>query len=340
MKGKKQDIDSILKKGETKARCILLYGPNTFVIRELYKQLCKSLFDENDVFTASEFSIKDIIKDSNNFFTEIGSLPLNGNRKYIRVNMENSESGEPVKKFLEEDFPETTLLIKAENLSPRSSIRKTLEKSKDTLIVPFYEDDTFSIKNFIKTKVKERNFIIDDLGINALISICGLERSNLSDALERVMLFYEFSGNKKLNENNIKEILFDTNQSQLSELCTNVCLGNTSLAKKNLTRLFLQGVTPPQFISTLILHFQKLHIVGLSLISGLSLNDALKNIKPPIFFKEINTFKTQTERWNVYKIERALEILTESDFLSKTTPGMGKSIIGNVVIRLANVAKK
>ena len=51
MKGKKQDIDTILKRGETEVRCILLYGPNTFVIRELYKQLCESLFDENDVFT-------------------------------------------------------------------------------------------------------------------------------------------------------------------------------------------------------------------------------------------------------------------------------------------------
>lgn len=340
MKGKKQDIDTILKKGQTEVKCILLYGPNTFVIKELYSQLCESLFDENDVFTASEFIIKDIIKNSDNFFTEIGSLSFNGGRKYIRVNMENSESAEPIKKFLEGDFPGITLLVRAANLSPRSSIRKTLEKSKDSLIVAFYEDDIASIKNFIKRQVKSREFIINDLGIDALISICGLERSNLADALERVMLFYEFSEDKKLNENNIKEILFDTSQSQLSELCVNVCLGNTLLAKKNLAKLFLQGITPPQFISTLILHFQKLHIVSLSLMSGLSLNEAIKNLRPPIFFKEMNTFKAQTQRWNIYKTERALEILTESDFLTKTTPGMGKSIIGDIVIRLANVAKK
>ena len=128
MKGKKQDIDTILKKGETEIRCILLYGPNTFVIRELYNQLCDSLFDENDVFTSSEFIIKDIIKNSDNFFTEIGSLSFNGGRKYIRVNMENSESAEPIKKFLKGDFPGITLLVKAANLSPRSSIRKIIEK--------------------------------------------------------------------------------------------------------------------------------------------------------------------------------------------------------------------
>ena len=40
------------------------------------------------------------------------------------------------------------------------------------------------------------------------------------------------------------------------------------------------------------------------------------------------------------KIDRALEILIESDLLTKTKPGLGKSIIGNIVIRLATVAKK
>ena len=66
----------------------------------------------------------------------------------------------------------------------------------------------------------------------------------------------------------------------------------------------------------------------------------MKKIKPPIFFKEVNAFKSQIKNWNINKVDRALEILTESDQLTKTKPGLGKSLIGNIIMRLANVAKK
>ncbi len=192
----------------------------------------------------------------------------------------------------------------------------------------------------IKTKSKKRNFNFDDSAIHAIISMSGFERSQVSDALERIMLYYEFAENKNINDEKIKEILFDTNQNQISELCKHICLGETRLSQQVSDRLFLQGVTPPQFISALILHFQKLHLVGLSITSGQSIGDAMKQIKPPIFFKEVNAFKTQIQNWNIAKVERALEILIESDLLTKTKPGLGKSIIGNIVIRLATVAKK
>ena len=340
MKGKQQDIFSIIKEKSTSLKCILLYGPNTYLVNDTYNKLCKSLFDENDVFAPPEFNIKKISKDSDIFYNEAKSLSFGGGRKYLKIDMDNSETSGPILDLLKDDLNETTLLIKAGNLSPRSSIRKSIEKLEDALIIPFYEDDFVSLKNFIKEKSNKRNFNFDDSAINAIISMSGFERSQVSDALERIMLFYEFAENKNINDEKIKEILFDTNQNQISELCKHICLGETRLSQKISDRLFLQGVTPPQFISALILHFQKLHLVGLGIMSGQSIGDAMKQIKPPIFFKEVNAFKAQIQNWNIAKVERALEILIESDLLTKTKPGLGKSIIGNIVIRLAIVARK
>ena len=340
MRGKQQDIFSIIKEESTSLKCILLHGPNTYLVNDTYNMLCKSLFDENDVFAPPEFNIKEISKDSDIFHNEAKSLSFGGGRKYLKINMDNSETSGPILDLLKDDLKETTLLIKAGNLSPRSSIRKSIEKLEDALIIPFYEDDFVSLRNFIKEKSNERDFNFDNSAIHSIISMSGFERGQVSDALEKIMLYYEFSENKNINDEKIKEILFDTNQNQINELCRHICLGETRLSQQVSDRLFLQGVTPPQFISALILHFQKLHLAGLSITSGLSINDAMKQIKPPIFFKEVNAFKTQIQNWNIAKIERALEILIESDVLTKTKPGLGKSIIGNIVMRLTAVAKK
>ena len=254
--------------------------------------------------------------------------------------MDNSESAGPVLDLLKDDIKETTLLIKGDVLSPRSNIRKSLEKLENTLIVPFYEDDIVSLKKFIKEKAEKRNFSFNESAINSIISMSGFERSQINDAVERIMLYFEFDEDKKIDEEKVGKILFDTNQGQMSELCKSICLGETEVSQKISERLFLQGITPPQFISALIIHFQKLHLVGLNIISGQSVSEAMKQIKPPIFFKEVNAFKSQIKNRNINKVDRALEILTESDLLTKTKPGLGKSLIGNIIIRLANVAKK
>lgn len=340
MKGKQQDISAIINDGETSLKCILLYGPNSYLINELYSKLCDSLLDKNDVFAPSEFNIKEISKNADAFYNEAESLAFGGGRKYLKIDMDNSESAGPVLDLLKDDIKETTLLIKGGVLSPRSNIRKSLEKLENTLIVPFYEDDKVSLKKFIKEKADKRNFSFNEGAINSIISMSGFERSQINDAVERIMLYYEFDEDKKIDEEKVEKILFDTNQGQMNELCKSICLGEAEVSQKISEKLLLQGVTPPQFISALIIHFQKLHLVDLNIISGQSISEAMKQIKPPIFFKEVNAFKSQIKNWNISKVDRALEILIESDLLTKTKPGLGKSLIGNIIMRLANVAKK
>ena len=109
------------------------------LINDLYNKLCDSLFDKDDVFAPSEFNIKEISKNADAFYNEAKSLAFGGGRKYLKIDMDDSESAGPVLDLLKDDIKETTLLIKGGVLSPRSNIRKSLEKLENTLIVPFYE---------------------------------------------------------------------------------------------------------------------------------------------------------------------------------------------------------
>ena len=47
MKGRQQDVLSIIKNKETSLSIILLYGPNIFLVNELYSKLANSLIDKN-----------------------------------------------------------------------------------------------------------------------------------------------------------------------------------------------------------------------------------------------------------------------------------------------------
>jgi DNA polymerase III delta subunit len=148
--------------------------------------------------------------------------------------MDNSETPGPILDLLKDDLNERHFLLRLEIYLHGQALEKSIEKLEDALIIPFYEDDFVSLKNFIKEKSDKRDFNFDDSAIHAIISMSGFERSQVSDAVERIMLYYEFSENKNINDEKIKEILFDTNQNQISELCKHICLGETRLSQQSL----------------------------------------------------------------------------------------------------------
>ena len=341
MKGKQQDISSIIQSKTSLFRAIILYGPNTFFIDELYKGLSHSLIDqEKEIFGSREFEAKELTGGAEEFYNEIQSITFGLEKKYVKINMFGSEAGGAILDFFEGEQDDVCLIVKAGALSPRSSLRKAAETSKNAIIVPFYEDDNATLINFIRDRCKKRNFQVSRDSCSEIINLSGLERGRVNDSLERLMLYLESSEKRQINIEDIKQVLFDTNQSQMNELCASVCLGKTKESQQILSRLMLQGVTAPQFVSALLGHFQKIHIAGLKVLSGATLGAAIKEIKPPIFYKEIKGFQGQVENWGVKKTERALEILAETDLKTKTFSGLGKSIIGDVVLRLTNVSSK
>ena len=341
MKGKQQDIYSIISSRKSTYKAIILYGPNTFVIEDLYKKLSKALIDEDkEIFGSREFSAKEIVGDADSFYNETQSFGFGVDKKYIRINMHGSEAGGAILEFLKNDQEDVSLIVKAGILSPRSTLRKAAEKTNGVIIVPLYDDDTASLISFIADKTSENNFKISREASNEIISLTGLERGRVSDSINNLMLFLDSSNKREINVDDVRLVLFDTNQNQINELCAHVCLGRIEDSQKVLSRLFLQGITPPQFVAAFLGHFQKIHSTGLRVLSGVPVNAAIKEIKPPIFFKEVKSFQNQIENWGVKKAERALELLVETDLKTKTFSGLGHSIIGDVVLRLAKVAKK
>ena len=341
MKGKHQDIQSIIKSKETPFKALVLYGPNSFVVADIYKELCKSLIDEEkEIFGSREFDSKEITGDADGFHNETQSITFEAGKKYIRIDMTGSEAGGAILDFLKIEQCDVTLIIKAGTLSPRSSLRKAVENSDSSIIVPFYEDDAVSLISFIQDKTKQNDFSITRESCNEIISLSGLDRGRINNSIESLMLYLESAKNREIKVEDVRLVLFDTNQSQINELCKNVCLGRTEESQKILSRLILQGITAPQFISAFLAHFQKIHMTGLRVISGASVSAAIKEIKPPIFYKEVKSYQNQVENWGIKKTERALDILVEADLKTKGFSGLGQTIIGDIVLRLSNVAKK
>ena len=95
-----------------------------------------------------EFESKEITGDAGGFHNETQSITFGSGKKYLKINMTGSEAGGAILDFLKAEQNDVTLIIKAGTLSPRSSLRRAVESSDSSIIVPFYEDDARELNNF------------------------------------------------------------------------------------------------------------------------------------------------------------------------------------------------
>ena len=73
---------------------------------------------------------------------------------------------------------------------------------------------------------------------------------------------------------------------------------------------------------------------------GESVDMALKMIRPPIFFKNADSFKSQLRNWTHMKLLIAMNTLLKAETDSKTTGMPIEAVCGRALMRIAQAARR
>ena len=86
----------------------------------------------------------------------------------------------------------------------------------------------------------------------------------------------------------------------------------------------------------------RLHRVRMAMESGASIEDALKGLRPPLFFKQRDGFVRQVEMWSSQKLSRALARITDAQRLMRSGGPLGAldeaTVVQGVLLDLARLA--
>jgi DNA polymerase-3 subunit delta len=83
--------------------------------------------------------------------------------------------------------------------------------------------------------------------------------------------------------------------------------------------VFQEGESPVTVIRALLRHLQRLHLLAARVAGGASVEEAIRAARPPIFFKEQDSYRRQLTRWNLDRLRGALERVAHAEFHMKLT---------------------
>ena len=335
-------VEQFIKSIDTDIRAVLVYGTDYGLVRERTNRLI-SLFssDPLDPFNIVEITREKLSKDELFLLDEVLAISFNGERRIIHVREANDDITKSVSAVLEDNNANDPmagfLLVEAGNLGPRSSLRSLFEKSEQFAALPCYPDNEKNLESLVLDMVKADEKSIESTALKLAISLLGTDRQINRTEIGKLVLF---AGSSTLiTEEMVLQCLGDNSESSSEAAVFAAANGDYKNLSLHLQKVWADGIEPISVIRHAQRHFQRLHFVLVQLKNGVEIDSALKQLKPPIFWRVSRSFRSQLEFFSLSAIQSCLIKLTDAELAAKSTAMPAILACDRALISVAQISR-
>ena len=304
----------------------LFYGEN-----EGFKiETIKEKFEKNYLNKIYRYDEKEILDKKNEFFNSVLSKSFFENEKLIIVSRVSDKLKDIIEEIHIKNIQDIKIILSANILEKKSKLRNFFEKEKNLVCIPFYADTNQTLSNLANNFFKEKKIPISQQTINLLVERCKGDRENLNNELKKIDSFTEY--NKKINIEDILKLSNLAENYDTSEL-TDSCLAKN--IKKTVNILNENNYSNDDcmlIIRTLLNKSKRLLKLQEEVKINKSIEEAIKNFKPPIFWKDKEIIKQQLTHWPLDKINKMIIDISEIELLIKKNSVSSLNILSDFII--------
>lgn len=303
--------DRFLDKPDKSVSVLLLYGTDPGLVSERARAAAKawSRLDEpeGEILHITDTDLDD---DRDRLAIELRMIPMFGGRKVVRTSVSQRINATLLKPLVEDRALAATLVIEAGNLKPTDALRKICETSAHAAAIACFPDEDRDISAVIREELSKAKLRIAPDAEDLLVARLGADRALTRGEIEKLALYC--MGRAEVTAEDVDAIVGDASELALDRIVMAASSGDAASAVRELARTTSAGQSPQALILALQRHLLRLHQVRQKLDSGQGIADALKSLRPPLHFKQRDTFSAQARRWGNAELARALSATSEA----------------------------
>ena len=300
----------------------LLFGPNVGLIEEAINKILIPKLSKN-IFKYEE---DEVISNIDSFMENITTGSFFDEDKLIIISRVSDRLLEIIKKIIEKKIANIKIILKSQALDKKSKIRIYFEKSDQTFVVPFYEDDQRSLLNLAKNILNESKIKITPENLNLILQKAAGSRINLNNELKKIIQYCQ--NKSSINRDEILKITNLAENFKISDLVDCYLLDN----KKKLTNIINENNVSEEenmlILRTFLNKLKKLKKLRESMIDE-NIELAISKFKPLIFWKDKDIIKKQLKMLNLKQINILIKNINYLELEIKKNFGISKNLINN-----------
>lgn len=346
---KPRAVPGFMSKPDPAVRAILVYGPDEGLVRERIELLMTSVVDDlRDPFRVADLNASDLSNDPALLADEAAAIAMGGGRRVIRVRGAGNEHAALFESFLDDPLGDALVVVEGSKLTKSAGLKKVFEQAKNGAALACYSDEGADLENLIIDHLRDRHGLGADGGAVAyLAERLGSDRMLTRQELDKLALY--IGADRARNEDgsdsgrtvtleDAEAAVGDSGAVQVDQIVFAAAGGDLPGLDRALSRYLTAGENPIPVLRALATHLERLQLVRAATDQGQSLPDALKSLRPPVFFKQQTAFTRQARLWPRDMLKTALQITLDAEGDCKTTGLPADTICGRALLRIATAA--
>ncbi|MDA5192452.1 DNA polymerase III subunit delta [Govanella unica] len=335
-----RDVDSQLRALDRRYAAVLVYGPNEGLVRERAETIARQVVpDLKDPFNVSNLTSSEIAADPARLGDEAAAMSMLGGRRVVRIDAAGEAVAGPLGFVLGDYKGDSLIVLAAGDLTPRSALRKLIEDAQNAVAIACYDDDARSIGDLIRASLEAQGLRIEQDAGRYLVDHLGSDRMVARGELEKLGLYKAADSDRMIRLADVEAIIGDSSSTAIDEVASATTGGDLPALDRALEKAFIQGETAVGLLRAVARRLLRLYEASGYLAEGARPDEAVKRLRPPLFFKDVSPFTTQLNRWSAERLVSAIRIVQDAETDAKSSLLPAETICARACLRIANAAR-
>jgi DNA polymerase-3 subunit delta len=315
----------------------LVYGSHDGVISEVISRLVASVGNggDSDTITLSE---QDLSTDPDRLAIELRTLPLFGGDKLIRTKA-GTRSSAIILDCISEALPTgIKLIVEAGALKKDARLRRTFEQADYLAACPCYEPEPSGIDDLIREELAAASLSVNShvrqLIQNALGSDYGLARSELQKLVQYA------HGQDAIMDEDVEAVLGECSALHVDIVIAAIMSGDSKTAIGQTDRLAASGYSLSAVMSNLLGYLLRTHRLKSAVTSGQSFDIALRQIRPPVHFRQADRLKADVRAVTLGELDEMIECVMTALGQMRRSSRLDEEIATQTLLKLCRTRQR
>jgi len=331
-------VAGFLRRPDPEIRAVLLYGPDAGLVRERAAALVRTVCpDLQDPFRVADLTGSALAADPARLADEVAQISLMGGRRVVRLREAGDALAPLFGRFLADTPGDALVVVEAGDLPGRSALRRVFDDAPAAAAIGCYPDNARDLADLVRDTCAAQRIAISRDAVDFLVGHLGGDRLLTRAELDKLTLYAGEGGRIGLDD--ARAVIADSAALSLDDALLAAAEGDAAALDRALARVFQEGESPVTVIRALLRHLQRLHLLALRVGGGDSIDAAIRAARPPIFFKEQDSWRRQLQRWSDKRLRVALDRAAEAEFRMKLTGLPAETICREALFGLAQTTR-
>ena len=312
------------------ARIVLLHGDDEGLVRQRADALTQAVVGaRDDPFRVAWLAREDHAR----LAEEASAIAMLGGRRVVRVRDAVDGLAGALEQIAAAAGDSLVVLEASGALPARSKLRALVEGMAAGAAIACYPEEGRALQDRIRGGLSQAGINLEPDALAYVLDRVGGDSAATEGEIEKLILYA--GGQRRLGLEDVRACVGDAVSVAFDDAVFAAAGGDAEGADRALDLALAEGIAPVAVTRGVMQHLAKLHLARGHMAAGESAEEAVRMLRPPIFFKRATEFTRALLHWDAARLAQAMTEARRVELACKQTGAPDSLLVRRLVLALA-----